>query len=457
MIESFFTLLNYFESFVWTYVGFILITILGCYFTYKTRFFQVRILPIVFKTFFHFMKKSSNVEKIGTHPLKAFFASVGGMIGVGGVVGIVTAVQFGGPGALFWVWIAGLVGAVIKYSEIFLGLKHRVANNQGGYDGGPMYFLQEAFNIRWIGAVICILMCIYGVEIYQFTVITESLSSNFELNKVAVMMLFLALVLYTGGGGVSRVGKICGFLMPFFTICYIVMSLWVIGHHIAEVPGILQVVVQSAFTGHAAVGGFAGSTALLALQYGISKFSYSADIGIGYDSIIQSESRTIYPERQARLAVLGVFIDNIVCTVSILVVLTTGVWEAGSTIEASHLIQTAFSSYFPYMNIFMPLFLFLLGYTTIIAYFCAGMKCAKYLHPGRGILWYFVYAIFALTFFSFYNQLQAFVVMSVVGSLLLILNLSGIFFLRREVEFHESDEVISSQPEPSIAINFSSD
>ena len=122
-----------------------------------------------------------------------FFASVGGMIGIGNVVGIVTAVQIGGPGALLWVWVAALAGTIIKYSEIFLGLKHRVKNDRGGYDGGPMYFLRRAFNNQWIPIFVSILLCIYGVEIYQFAVVTDSLTVNFDLNRYAVMGVLLLL------------------------------------------------------------------------------------------------------------------------------------------------------------------------------------------------------------------------------------------------------------------------
>ena len=188
MINSAFDYLTRLDSFFWGYIAFMLIILLGCRLTIQAQFFQIRAFPSILRTFFHFLSRPSSNER-GVHPLKAFFASVGGMIGIGNVVGIVTAVQIGGPGALFWVWIAAIIGTVIKYSEIFLGLKHRVINDRGGYDGGPMYFLRFAFNNRWIPIFISILLCLYGVEIYQFAVVTESLATNFDLNRYAVMDL----------------------------------------------------------------------------------------------------------------------------------------------------------------------------------------------------------------------------------------------------------------------------
>ncbi len=434
MMSSVFEIFSEIDTIFWGYIAFVLIMLLGLFLTIKTRFFQIRALPSIVSTFFHFLLQPSKETK-GTHPLKVFFASVGGMIGIGNIVGIVTAVQIGGPGALLWVWIAGIVGMLIKYSEIFLGLKYRVPNSRGGYDGGPMYFLRHAFNNRWVPVVICVLLCIYGVEIYQFSVVTHSLSTNWNINRYIVMAVFLALVLYAGIGGVARVGKICTWVMPGFILCYIFMSMWVIGHHLEFLPGILGSVVKTAFTGHAAVGGFAGSSLVLAVQHGISRAAYSADIGIGYDSIIQSESKTIYPQRQARLAMLGVCIDNVICTLSMLIVLTTGIWQSVDPIHASALIQTALSQYFPYMDLFMPFFLFILGYTTVIAYFCVGMKCARFLLPKHGLKIYFVYAIAAFVLFSFLDQTKALLIMSLSGSMLLMINLLGIFKLRREIVF----------------------
>src|SRR6187200_1836522 len=121
-MHSTFDYLTRLDSFFWGYIAFVLIILLGCSLTIQARFFQIRAFPSILKTFFHFLTRSSSDVR-GVHPLKAFFASVGGMIGIGNVVGIVTAVQIGGPGALVWVWVAAFLGTIIKYSEIFLGLK----------------------------------------------------------------------------------------------------------------------------------------------------------------------------------------------------------------------------------------------------------------------------------------------------------------------------------------------
>lgn len=428
------------DEFFWGYVAFILIASLGLFLTLRFRFFQIRQMPQFIKLFFSCMSKRGDGER-GIHPLKAFFASAGGMIGIGNVVGVTTAIQLGGPGALFWLWVAGTIGSVVKYCEIYLGFKYRTENNQGGYDGGPMYFLKKAFRSPFLPVAVSLLLCIYGVEIYQFSVITESVSANWHVPIFAVLALLLGSILWAVRGGVRRIGQICGFLVPFFLLLYMGMALFIIGSEAVRLPAVLVTVVRSAFTGHAAVGGFIGSSFILAVQQGISRAAYSADIGIGYDSIIQSESNTKHPIRQARLAILGVFIDNFVCTLSILIVLLSGVWTVfGANAEGSTVVQAAFSKYFPAMHIFLPLFYIITGYTTIIAYLCMGLKCARFLSPKIGERAYMVYAVVAFIFFSFMPQRHALLVMSTCGALLLIINLLGIFKLRHEIVYEQQEK-----------------
>lgn len=455
MIQSLFDILTQIDQFFWGYVAFTLIMIFGGYLTYAMRFFQIRALPSIIRTFVHIIK-TKNTGLRGIHPLTLFFASVGGMVGIGNIVGIVTALQLGGPGALFWTWVAALIGSTIKYSEIILGVKYRVPNDHGGYDGGPVYFLKAAFKNRFIPLAAAMLLCIYGVEIYQFSVVTESLSSNWNVNRYLIVVLFLALVMYAGMGGVKRIGKICSTIMPFFLISYLFMSLWILFQEAHLLPDLLQSVFRSAFSGHAALGGFVGSSTLLSIQQGTARAAYSSDIGIGYDSIIQSESNMAYPEKQASLAILGIFVDNLICTMSILVVLVSGVWTATPAFEASQLAQTALSKYFPSMQFFMPFFLLILGYTTIITYFCVGLKCARFVFPKHGQKIYYGYALVAFVFFSFFDQTHALLMMSLSGALLLSCNLLGIFRLRHEVlaKGRSGFGSFLKEPKPSMEKNF---
>lgn len=434
MINSIFESLAYFEDFIWGYLGFPALIVLGLYFSFKTNFVQIRHFPRVIKTFMSWMGVKDH-EGRGVHPLKTFFACVGGCVGVGNIVSICTGVQIGGPGALFWIWITAILGMMIKYAEVFLGIVHRVPNNEGGYDGGPMYFLKSAFKTSWIGSVAAFLLCIYGVEIFQFRVVVQSISYNWGIDTLLVAFILLSLVIFAGSGGVRRVGNISSTIIPTFVVLYLGMGVWVLLSHITELPGILKTVFTSAFTGHAAVGGFIGSTLLMTISQGIRRGCYTGDIAVGYASVINSETSAQSPEKQASLEFLGIFLDTfMICTTSVMMILVTDVWKI--PMDVGLLVQTALAEHFPYMHLFMPFFLFLLGYSTINAYFLAGIKCADYLSPQVGRYLFYIYAVFALTFFAFVETTQAQTIMAIVGGLLLVINTIGIFRLRKSINFN---------------------
>lgn len=435
MIEQFFRVLEVVDEFYWSYIGFVLIVSAGAYFTIKSKFFQ-------FKTIFRLKRTIRELQECadkkgqGTHPIKLYFASVGGMIGLGNMVGVITALNIGGPGALLWLWVASFSGMLIKYSEIYLGLKFRQPNQQGGFDGGPMYYLKKAFKNPAFSILAAFLLCIYGVEVNQFLIITDTLTSTFSLNRWLVIGFLLIATLYTGLGGVNRLATVCTWLMPGFMIAYVVLCLWIIGHHVHELGDVFKTIIKSAFQGHAALGGFAGSTFILAAQHGISRAVYSGDIGVGYDSIIQSESMTTHPERQARLAIYALLTDSVVCTMSMLVVLVTGVWCQAGSYQPSQFVCMALQLHIPYTEYFMAIFFFLAGFTTIIAFFTVGLKCARFLSGRYGQYLYVLYAIFAFIFFSFFDQTKVYLIMSLSGGFLVLLNLSGILRLRHHIKFN---------------------
>lgn len=431
--------LDFLEHLLWTFLGVPIVIFLGLYLSIKSRCFQIRQLPIVFKTFLGFLKFDNSQNPQGVHPLKAFFAAVGGCVGIGNIVGVCTAVQIGGPGALFWIWMTAVAGMIIKYSEVYLGLRYRVPNGKGGYNGGPMFFLKKVFKTNWVPQLICVLLCIYGVEVYQFSVISTSITHNWGLNSYVVIAALLGLVIFAGSGGVKRVGNISSKSLPAFVFIYVSMGTWVLFNNLSALPQVFWEIITSAFTGHAALGGFAGAGLITTMSHGIRRGCYTGDIGIGYASVIHSESSVQVPERQACLAIFDIFLDTfIVCTTSLFLILATGIWH--EPLEAGMLVQSVLSQYFPYMHFFMPLFLFMLGYNTINAYFCVGLKCASHLSPRWGSPIYYLYAVAALICFSFMGTAQAQTLMAIAGVSLLIINGYGIFMLRHEISFDLATE-----------------
>ncbi|HRD55196.1 MAG TPA: amino acid carrier protein [Parachlamydiaceae bacterium] len=433
-METFTDILHTLDDSLWSYIALPGIMLLSFYFSFKSKFVQIRKFPHIIRTFLKLLRTKNETTSGAIHPLKAFFACIGGCIGIGNVVAICTAVQIGGPGALFWIWITAIAGSILKYSEIYLGLSYRVKNEKGGYNGGPMYFLQKVFKKPFVPCLAAFLLCIYGVEIYQFGVVAETLHQNFNVDKIYIVVGLTTLVLAAALGGIRLVGEICSMLVPFFIVCYLAMGTYILSIHFNEIPGLIKLVFSSAFTGHAALGAFAGSSMLIAVSQGLRRGCYSGDIGIGYASIIHSESQEASPEKQASLAIFDIFVDTfMICTTSILIILVTGIWQ--EPIDASILIQTALQQYFPYMEFFMPLFLFLLGYTTVIAYFCTGVKCAEFLSPKYGRVIYYLLGASFFICFSFAETTYALMAMSITGASLLCINLYGIYHLRHEVSF----------------------
>lgn len=429
-----FSFLEVIDSFFWSYIGFTLVVFFGIYFSFKSRFFQFKVLRQLRKTVTD-LNQAAHKDKTGVHPLRLYFASVGGMVGLGNIVGVITALMIGGPGGLFWLWIAAFSGMLIKYAEIYLGIRFRVPNSKGGYDGGPMYYLKEAFNTKSIPIIVSILLCIYGVEVLQFLIVTDTISTTFSIHRALVIVGLLGAIGYTALGGINRLAVICSWLMPAFMIIYVAMCLWVIGNHFGELPSVLSTVFHSAFVGHAPLGGFVGSTFILAAQQGIARSVYSGDIGIGYDSTIQCETQSTRPEHQARMAIFALATDVIVCTMSMMVVLVTNLWHTSDKLQPSEYVATALGMHFPYIDIFMAIFFFLAGFTTIIAFFAVGMKCARFLAPNWGAKIYLAYGLCAFIFFSFFDQTKVSLIMSVSGGLLMMFNLLGIYRLRKLIEF----------------------
>jgi AGCS family alanine or glycine:cation symporter len=442
--DSIFCFLGAIESFYWSYIGFTIVVAIGVYFTIRSGFYQLKVLAHPIRTIKAVQKSSEGGD--GISPFRVYFASVGGMVGLGNIVIVLTAVMVGGPGALFWLWVAAFFGTLIKYAEVYLGMKFRIDDGREGHHGGPMIYLQKAFKNKTLSRLVPILYCsllaIYGVEISQFVVVSDVLTDTLPLPSYLILGGLLAVTIYGGFGGIRRLANISTVLMPPFIIMYLVLSIYIIGLHAADLPFVILDVFQSAFTGHAAIGGFAGSTMMMALQLGTARAVYSGDLGIGYDSIIQSESKARDPGTQACLSIFGVATDALICTMSILVVLVTGLWKI--EIEACHAVSYVFSQFFPHMDIFMAILIFIAGYTTLIAYLAVGEKAARWLFPKWGHTLYYTYAILAFIVFSLLDQCHAITVMSLSGGLLMLTNLIGIWKLRHEISFKR--ELINRHP-----------
>ncbi len=439
-ITHFFDLLSTVDDYLWSYAGIPAILVLGVLLSVRGRFFQIFQLPKIWRIFFGFFKKEEldpNYKEPtrGVTPLQAFFASIGGCIGIGNIVVVCSAVQIGGPGAIFWMWIASFLGMIVKYSEIYLGITYRIPNNLGTYNGGPMYFVQQVTSKKWVPQLICLLLCVYGADMYLFRIMTRSIVTSWHINQYAVIAFLLIAILIAGKKGLGWAGKASSIIIPAFLVAYIGISAVVFFNNAAQIPGLFRLIITSAFTGHAALGAFTGAGMLLAMSQGMKRACYAGDIGIGYASVIHAETEETNPAKQAALGVFGIFIDTfIVCTTSVMLILVTGLWNQG--IHEERAVAMALGKYIPHVDWIWPIFIFLLGYSTIIAIFSVGKRAAQILSPKYGERAYFIYATCAFLLFSFIgSEIQIMTIMSLTGVCLLLINISTIFLLRKRVSF----------------------
>ncbi len=437
-MNNFFDFLTMFDDLLWSYIALFLIILMGVYLTIKQDFFQLKVLFNPRKYIGELLKCAKKGEN-GIHPIKLYFASVGGMVGLGNLVWVVAVITMGGPGGLVWMWFASFIGMIVKYSEIYLGIKYRV-KTKNGYDGGPMYYLSAAFkNSRMkldkiMPVIVCVLLCIYGAEVSQFLIITDTFVETFGMSRYLTIGILLFLVMICAVGGVHRLSSICSVMMPPLMISYVLLGVWIISTNIDVLPAILHNIIVDAFTLKSSVGGFVGANIILAAHYGVARAVYSGDIGIGYDSIVQSETQTLYPERQARVAIFALFSDTLICTITVLIILITDVISI-ENLKQSEYVMYAISNYIPHAKIYMAVLFFIAGFTTIIGYLVVGQKCAKFLNNKFGSRIYITYAIFAFTVFAFHDQTKVMLIMSVSGGLLMLINISGIFILRKKIDF----------------------
>ncbi len=423
------------DEFYWEYVGWIIIIFSGVYFTFISRCFQFRQILNIKKNLLTIVKNSDK-KTLGINPFKIFFASVGGMVGLGNITGISFAVMIGGVGSIFWTLIASLFGSLIKYSEIYIGIKYRVQNSENSFDGGPMFFLQKAFNKKYLSYIFCVIMCIYGVEIYQFQILVKTIESTFHLEKIIAILILLLCVLWSVQGGIKRLANIATVLMPLFMVLYVCSSIYILIVNSDKLCALLVNIIKSAFLGSAPLGGFAGSSVILSCYLGVSKAIYSGDICVGYDSVIQSETKVVNPKYQGILAIYGLFSDNFICILTNLVIGITGGWYKLNHLDSSEIIPTIFEEYFGnYSNILIPILFFFAGITTITSVLIAATKAAKFIFPKNGKIIYTIYACLVLVFFSYYSEKTAIIILSLLSGLLVLMNLLAIIKLRKEVKF----------------------
>jgi AGCS family alanine or glycine:cation symporter len=317
---------------------------------------------------------------------QALMTALAATVGTGNIAGVATAIAAGGPGALFWMWMTGLVGMATKFAEAVLAVKYRVVDDRGEMAGGPMYYLERGLGVKWLGAVFAGLTAItaFGIgNMVQSNSVAHAMQDSFGVPlpiSGVVIAVATALVIL---GGIQSIARTASLIVPVMIVFYMAGGLTVLAINWRSLPDIVVYVFNDAFTPSAAVGGFAGATVMQSLRFGIARGVFSNESGLGSGAIAAAAARSGHPVTQALVSMTQTFIDTIVvCSITGFTIIATGAWKSGVTGAA--LTSQAFSTGLPgsWGGGIVALALVLFAYSTLVGWSYYGEKALEYLTGG---------------------------------------------------------------------------
>jgi AGCS family alanine or glycine:cation symporter len=369
----------------------VLILGVGLFLTFGLKLMPVLKLGTGFKLLWGGRIPDKDGSKEGEiSPFNALMTSLSATIGTGNIAGVATAIFLGGPGALFWMWCTALVGMATKFAEAVLAVRFREVDENGNHTGGPMYYIKNGLSSKWtwLGTAFALFGMVAGFGIgntVQANSVANAIDTNFGVEPWItglVMMVLVGLVLM---GGIKRIGDVAGKLVPMMATFYIACGVAVLIVNAAEIPAAFGLIFESAFTGTAAQGGFAGAAVWMAIRFGVARGVFSNEAGLGSAPIAHAAAQTKNPVAQGLVAMLGTFIDTlIVCSITGLAIIVTGEWTSGETGAA--LTSAAFGAALPYGNYIVAVSLTIFAFTTILGWSVYGEKCVQYLFGVKAIL-----------------------------------------------------------------------
>lgn len=326
-------------------------------------------------------------------PFAALMTTLAATVGTGNIAGVATAIVLGGPGALFWMWCTALVGMATKYCEVVLAVHFREKNSLNHFVGGPMYAIKNGLGRKWawLGACFALFggLASFGIgNMVQVNSMAASLTVSFAIPAWASGLCIMLLVGMVILGGIQRIGAVAQTLVPFMCIAYVLAAAFVLIVNYATIPAALVLIVESAFNGHAAVGGFAGAAMIAAMRFGVARGVFSNEAGLGSAGIAQAAGTSKDPVTSGLIGMMGTFIDTlIVCTMTGLAIICSGVWSSG--LSGAALSSAAFESAMPGTgNYLLTVALVIFAFTTILGWSYYGERCWEFLFGPRAILPY---------------------------------------------------------------------
>jgi AGCS family alanine or glycine:cation symporter len=392
-MEAYERILGEIKNWVWGPPLLILLIGTGIYLTIILKGMQFRYLGYALKQAFFPQKYQAEGD---ISPFQSLMTSLAGAIGTGTIVGVATAIAIGGLGSMFWMWVMAFLGMAIKYSESLLAVKYRILDARGEMMGGPMQYIENGLGWRWMAILFAIFGAIAAIgtgNLVQVNSIAEAINSTWTLNPWITGVILAILTGTVILGGVKSIGHVAGVLVPMMALFYLTAGLIIILLHIDKLPAAFELIMHSAFNGQAAVGGFAGSTILMAVQMGVSRSIFSNEAGLGISSMAAAAARTDSPGRQALITMTGALISTvIVCSITGFVLAVTNVLgqpaASGKILSGATMAIAAFNTTLPGGNYIVAVGLVLFAFTTVIAWAYYGEKCFEYLFGEKSIFFY---------------------------------------------------------------------
>ncbi|MCI6222448.1 MAG: sodium:alanine symporter family protein [Selenomonadales bacterium] len=428
---DFMELLNSVDSFVWGPPLLILLVGTGIWLTLRLGVLQLRNLPLALGLIF---KAKSNGAG-DTSSFRALCTALAATIGTGNIVGVATAVKAGGPGALFWMWVAAFFGMATKYAEGLLAVKYRSYDEKGEVVGGPMFYIESGMGRQWRPLAVFfsaagVLVAYFGIGTFaQVNSIVDITRLSIGLDPLYTAIILTVLVAAVTLGGLKSIAAVASKIVPAMAVIYFLSTVGFLLIFADKVPAAILLVLQDAFTPTAAMGGFAGATVMVAMRSGIARGVFSNESGLGSAPIVAAAAKTKWPAEQGLVSMTGTFIDTIIiCTLTGLTLVVSGLWTGD--LNGAALTQAAFLQAYPAVgNYVLMVGLVLFAFTTILGWNYYGERCIVYLAGVKAIMPYRVIFIILIACGAFLKLEAIWVLADIVNGLMAIPNLIALLAL----------------------------
>ena len=427
---GFMDLVNLIGSWVWGFWMMLIFLAVGLYLTFRTGFVQFTRLGIIFRETLGAIRERTLGAGGDVSPFQATMVALGATLGSGNIIGVTSAILIGGPGAIFWMWMAGLVGMATKFAEAVLAVHYRRQYADGSVSGGPMYYIARGLGMPWLGALFAIFAAVaaFGIgNVVQVSAMSGAFENNLGIPPAWTGLFAAILVAYALAGGIKRIAAFAQVLVPIMIFLYLAVAIAALIVHASGIVPALVSIFQSAFTPQAGIGGVMGVTAKEMIKAGVGRGIFSNEAGLGSAAIAHAQAQVDHPVRQGFWGAMEVFVDTIVInTFTALVLLSAGSWMRGG--KPFDVLLGSFSSLGP-AKVVMPIVLILFVFTTLVSWAFYGEESSVYL-LGEGIRWPYRLAFSVLVFVGGLGQFTTLISVSdTMNGLMAIPNLLALVLL----------------------------